>query len=52
MDLRKFDFEYIVRIKDADRVLKVLYPGLSISAGSQITSFFVGGRKTDSEFIG
>ena len=40
VDLRKFDFEYIVRIKDADRVLKVLYPGLSISAGSQITSFF------------
>lgn len=40
VDLRQFDFEYTVRIKDANRILNVLYPGLSISPDSRITSFF------------
>ena len=39
-ELRQFDFEYAIDIKDVNRVLRVIYPGLSISAGSQITSFF------------
>ena len=39
-DLKQFDFEYVVEIKDANRILQVLYPGLSVSGGSRITSFF------------
>ncbi|MDE5611712.1 MAG: hypothetical protein K2I90_06810, partial [Odoribacter sp.] len=40
LDLTQFNFEYTVRIKDANRVLRVLYPGLSISPNSRIASFF------------
>lgn len=34
----KFDFRCAVKIKDADRVLKVLYPALRIAPGSFISS--------------
>ncbi|MDE6452557.1 MAG: hypothetical protein K2L23_09835, partial [Odoribacter sp.] len=40
LNLRQFDFEYGIRIKDANRILSVLYPGLSISPDSRVTSFF------------
>ncbi|MDE7373934.1 MAG: hypothetical protein K2M86_01195, partial [Odoribacter sp.] len=40
LDLTQFNFEYAVQLKDANRVLRVLYPGLSISPGSRIASFF------------
>lgn len=38
--IKQFDFEYAINIKDANRMLKVLYPGLSISSGSRIRSYF------------
>jgi len=38
--LKQFNFIYAVQIKDANRILNVLYPGLSISPDAQITSFF------------
>ena len=40
LDLTQFNFEYDIRLKDANRVLRVLYPGLSISPDSRISSFF------------
>lgn len=39
-NLKKFDFEYAINFKDVDRILKVLYPIVSISPGSKITSYF------------
>jgi hypothetical protein len=45
-DLKQFDFEYAIDIKDANRVFRVLYPGLSISSNTQITSFF---RREDNQ---
>lgn len=39
-DLKQFDFEYTVKIKDANRVLNVLYPGVNVSPGARLTSNF------------
>lgn len=39
-DLKQFDFQYTVNIKDANRVLKVLWPGVTLSPGARITSDF------------
>lgn len=39
-DLKKIDFHYEVDIKDANRVLNVIYPDLSISAGSKMSAHF------------
>ena len=34
----KFDFQYTVQVKDAGRILQVLYPDLYIASGTLITS--------------
>lgn len=44
-DLKQFNFEYTVDVKDADRVLRVLWPGVSISSGTKLTSWFRRGEK-------
>lgn len=36
----KYNFHYAMRVKDADRVLKVLYPQLGISPGASVVSDF------------
>lgn len=39
-DLKQFDFEYSVKIKDANRVLRVLCPGVTLSSGARLASGF------------
>lgn len=39
-NLKQFDFEYAVDIKDANRILKVLYPDVKVSSGTRIDSYF------------
>lgn len=34
------DFDYTIQLKDANRVLKVLYPDLRISAGTKVASYY------------
>lgn len=38
--LKKIDFSYNAEMKDVNRVLKVVFPDLSVSAGSRMTSSF------------
>lgn len=39
-DLRKVDFRFNADIKDANRVLNVIYPDLNVSAGCRLASHF------------
>lgn len=43
--LKQFEFEYAVQFKDINRILKVLYPGLTVSPGSRIASHFRRGNE-------
>lgn len=38
--LKKFDFIYSMNLKDANRILKVIYPQVSVSHGTRINSRF------------
>lgn len=40
MDMNKVDFQYDINVKDLNRVLKVVFPDLSVSPGANISSYF------------
>lgn len=40
------DFQYAIDIKDANRILRVVYPELSVSAGTRIYSYFSRGNES------
>lgn len=39
-DLKKFNFKYTLDLKDANRILKVVYPRVAVSPGTRIDSYF------------